>query len=157
MRLIIQRVREASVTADEAIVGRIEEGLLVLVGLHRQDTTADADELAKKLLSLRLFPTPETRWTNSLLDLPKHKLLLVSQFTLYASTEKGAKLDFHAAMSGPEAQVLFNYFVDKTKAALGDDRVYTGAFGRYMQIALVNDGPVTVTLESRSYLRAPCI
>jgi D-aminoacyl-tRNA deacylase len=153
MKLVIQRVKEATVTVEDQIVGSIKEGLLVLVGIHNKDTSMDVDEMSRKLVSLRLFSSPNSRWSLNLKD-SDNSVLLVSQFTLYSNTEKGSKPDFHDAMAGPQAECFFNAFVESVGLALGKSRVQTGAFGKYMNVSLVNDGPVTILLESKSFKKS---
>lgn len=151
MKLVIQRVLEASVHVQDTLVGAISRGLLVLVGIHRDDTEADLQELVRKLLSLRLFSSNDQKWSTNISDCKDLSVLLVSQFTLYGDVQKGSKVDFHQAMSGEAARIMFDKFVVAVKAALGEERVQTGAFGQYMKVSLVNDGPVTILLESKSF------
>lgn len=151
MKLVIQRVHEAAVHVNDTLVSSIHRGLLVLVGIHRHDTEADLDELARKLASIRLFSHQDQRWALSLKDDADLQLLLVSQFTLYGDSAKGSKVDFHNAMGGEAAVVLFDGFVGRMRGELGEERVKTGAFGQYMRVSLANDGPVTIVLESKAY------
>jgi D-aminoacyl-tRNA deacylase len=152
MKLVIQRVHEAAVHVNNALISSIPGGLLVLVGIHRHDTDTDLDELARKLASIRLFSHADQRWSHSLKDAQELQLLLVSQFTLYGDCAKGSKVDFHNAMGGEAAVVLFERFVGRMREELGEGRVKTGAFGQYMRVSLVNDGPVTILLESKAFL-----
>lgn len=158
MRVIIQRVKQASVAAHGTLVSAIDDGYLLLVGIHRNDTEHDALELARKLCSLCLFSTDQCkRWAMPITD-TEHKVLAVSQFTLYANCEKGCKPDFHAAMAGEMAVKLFDRFVEAVNALMaekkgGGEWVLKGAFGDHMQVSLVNDGPVTILLESKAFMR----
>ena len=143
MKLVIQRVTEASVTVDERIVGRIAApGLLVLVGVTHTDTAADAAKLARKVLGLRILNDEK-----SVLDTGA-PLLVVSQFTLYADTRKGRRPSWNAAAPRPVSEPLVTAFVEALRA--GGAEVATGVFGADMQVSLVNDGPVTLILDSDS-------
>ena len=145
MRAVVQRVSEASVRIDGDTVGEIGTGLCVLVGITHFDTTAEARRLADRLWNLRIFPDEEGKINRSAADgnLP---LLVISQFSLYADTSRGRRPSFVAAAPGEQAEPL----VDEVVAALRalGARVATGRFGAYMAVALVNDGPLTVTLET---------
>jgi D-tyrosyl-tRNA(Tyr) deacylase len=138
---------------NDRVVGAIEKGLCLLVGFGVNDTSAELPRMVSKILRLRLFPEPESteadagRWKCSLNDRADLSILAVSQFTLYARTDKGAKPDFHEAKPGAEARLLFDELVAQLRMKLSPDRVATGAFGEYMQVELVNDGPVTLLLE----------
>lgn len=100
------------------------------------------------MLKLRLFGTEEARWKQGVKDRPDLKILAISQFTLYARTDKGSKPDFHGAMMSEEAIVLFDKFVAGLREEIGEGRVETGAFGQYMEVSIVNDGPVTIIIDS---------
>ncbi|MCL2395127.1 MAG: D-aminoacyl-tRNA deacylase [Acidimicrobiaceae bacterium] len=145
MRAVVQRVSEASVRIDGDTVGEIGTGLCVLVGVTHFDTTAEARRLADRLWNLRIFPDEEGKINRSAADgnLP---LLVISQFSLYADTSRGRRPSFVAAAPGEQAEPL----VDEVVAALRalGATVATGRFGAYMAVALVNDGPLTVTLET---------
>ncbi|WP_297826634.1 D-aminoacyl-tRNA deacylase [uncultured Methanobrevibacter sp.] len=142
MKLVVQRVTRAGVEVDDEIVGKIDEGLMVLVGFGVNDTTKEADYLAKKLLKLRIFKDENGRMNRSVQDI-NGKLLLVPQFTLYASTKKN-RPSFHKAMNPESATELFEYF--KEKCSEGAE-VESGVFGAYMKVDLLNNGPVTILLE----------
>lgn len=142
MRLVVQRVTEASVEVDNSIVGEIKEGLMVLVGFGVTDTQKEADYLSKKLIKLRIFPDENGRMNRSVKDIGG-KLLLVPQFTLYASTKKN-RPSFHRALAPDKATELFNYFADKCSETVD---VETGEFGAFMKVQLLNNGPVTILLE----------
>ena len=145
MKALIQRVSRASVEVDEQTVGRIGRGLLVLVGVEKGDTDAQADKLLHKLLHYRVFSDAQGKM-NLNVQQAEGELLLVSQFTLAADTQKGLRPSFSSAASPEEGERLFNYLVAQAQAS--DVAVATGEFGANMQVALVNDGPVTFLLES---------
>jgi len=146
MRALIQRVSEASVTVDGATVARIGAGLLVFLGVGREDTEADVDVLVEKIPVLRIFEDEAGKMNRSLSDTSK-ALLAVSQFTLYADTRKGRRPSFVDAMAPEGARHLYGLFCRRCRA-LGLT-VEEGVFAADMQVALVNDGPVTIWLESR--------
>ena len=145
MRADIQRVSQASVVVDGEAVGRIDRGLLVLVGVSTTDGPADADWLADRLVGLRIFENDAGRFDASVVDVGG-AVLVVSQFTLYGDTRKGRRPSFTAAAPGPQAEPLYERVVAAI-AARGVP-VGTGRFGARMQVQLVNDGPVTILLDS---------
>ncbi len=145
MRVLIQRVTRASVTVDGEISGEIGPGLLALIGIAVADTTKEADYLADKMVNLRIFADEQGRMNRSALDI-QGELLLVSQFTLYGDCRKGRRPSFDAAAPPAAAKELYEYFVRKV-AGTGL-RVATGVFQAHMEVSLLNDGPVTLLLES---------
>ena len=145
MRAVIQRVTEASVLVDGSEVGSIGPGLVILLGVGREDDEADAQYLVDKILNLRIFADADNRFNRSALDVGA-EFLLVSQFTLYADTRKGRRPSFTQAALPPEAQELYDYTVERFRQA--NLKVATGRFGEYMQLRLQNDGPVTIILDS---------
>ena len=145
LRLIVQRVDNASVEVDGKITGQIEKGFMVLVGFGTTDTQREADYLASKLVKLRIFEDEEDRMNKSLLD-TGYELLLVPQFTLYASTKKN-RPSFHKSLNPGDASKLFEYFVEKCREYVHTE---SGVFGAHMNVSLVNNGPVTILLE-KSY------
>lgn len=147
MRVVVQRVREASVTVDGRICGKIGPGLLLLAGFEAEDSAADLDWMAGKLLRLRLFSDEQGIMNRSVQDIGGD-ILAVSQFTLFASVRKGNRPSWSRAARGEISQPLFDDFVARLQAGLGRP-VPTGVFGADMQVALINDGPVTLTLDSR--------
>ncbi len=147
MRVVIQRVSSASVTVEGRTVGAIERGLLVFVGIESADAPADGEWLAQKIAKLRIFPGETGQMDRSAVDIGG-SILLISQFTLHASTRKGTRPSFNAAARPEHAQPLYEEFVRQLSAALGRP-VATGEFGAMMQVALVNDGPVTLVLDSK--------
>jgi D-tyrosyl-tRNA(Tyr) deacylase len=146
MKALLQRVTSASVTIDGEVVGSIGRGLVVFVGVADGDSPKDADYLAQKLVNLRIFADAAERFNLSALDI-KAELLLVSQFTLLADTRKGRRPSFTEAAPPPQAEALFEQFVDEAKAS--GLKVATGRFQQYMQVEIHNDGPVTIMLDSR--------
>ncbi|NJO08124.1 MAG: D-tyrosyl-tRNA(Tyr) deacylase [Chloroflexaceae bacterium] len=145
MRAIVQRVSSASVTVQESIVGQIDTGLLVLIGVAEDDGPHEASLLADKTIALRIFADDDGRFNRSLRDVGG-AVLVVSQFTLYADVRKGRRPSFVAAADPEKASALVDAYIDALRAA--DIQVATGVFGAMMQVALVNDGPVTIILDS---------
>ena len=145
MRLVIQRVREAKVTVKESTTGSIRTGLLVLIGISRSDSTADADYLVDKLLGLRVFPDAAGKMNRNVQEV-HGSLLLVSQFTLYGDCRRGRRPSFDQAALPEDAEALYNHFVARVKQ--GPVPVETGIFQASMQVSLVNDGPVTILIDS---------
>jgi D-aminoacyl-tRNA deacylase len=145
MRLVLQRVKNASVTVGDETVSEIGAGLLLLVGVASGDGEAEADWLARKVSGLRIFNDREGKMNLSVRD-AGGEVLAVSQFTLLADTRKGKRPSFFGAAPLEEAERLFDYFCERLRAA-GASPVKTGAFGAMMDVALVNDGPVTIILE----------
>ena len=144
MKLVIQRVKKASVKVNKEIVGSIDKGLLVLVGIAHEDTEKTADYLAKKLCNLRIFEDENDKMNLSVKDV-NGKLLLVSQFTLYANCEKGNRPSFVDAAKPEIANKLYEYFCEK--CAENDLEIQKGIFGAHMEVELINDGPVTILME----------
>lgn len=145
MKIILQRVSEAAVTVDGSITGRINDGLLVLVGFGKDDTEAQLDYMVNKILKLRIFSDENDKTNLSVTDIGG-AMLVVSQFTLYWSCKKGTRPSFDGAMEPKRAEELYNIFVEKIKA--NGIKIETGIFGADMKVSLVNDGPVTVELEN---------
>ena len=146
MRAVIQRVTRASVAIDGEVVGEIEQGLVVLLGVARDDTKEDADYLVPKIVALRIFDDAEGRMYVSVKDLDGG-LLIGSQFTLYGDVRRGLRPSWSDAAAPEIAEPLYDYFVESTRKLLG--RVETGSFRKMMLVELVNDGPVTILLDSR--------
>ena len=142
---LIQRVKHASVAVDGEVIGQIDQGLLALVGVQKHDDKASADKLLKRMLSYRVFADAEDKMNLSLSDIGGG-LLLVSQFTLAADTQKGARPSFSSAASPDLGRELFEYVVNQARAQ--HPVVETGRFGADMQVSLLNDGPVTFWLET---------
>lgn len=146
MRVVIQRVKQASVKVEGSCVGKIGKGLLLLVGMGRDDTKAVADKYIDKIIKLRIFADEQGKTNLSLLDI-QGELLAVSQFTLYADCKKGNRPNFLLAADPDKARELYEYFLSSCKERLG--KVEAGEFGAEMQVELLNDGPFTIVLEDR--------
>jgi D-tyrosyl-tRNA(Tyr) deacylase len=146
MRAVVQRVTRASVTIDGEIVGEIKHGLVVLLGIARDDTNDDADYLVPKIIALRIFDDADGRMNVSVKDI-HGDLLIVSQFTLYGDVRRGLRPSWSDAAAPEIAEPLYDYFVESSRKLHG--RVETGSFRKMMQVELVNDGPVTILLDSR--------
>ncbi len=145
MRFVIQRVSKASVKVDEKIVGQIRNGFLVLIGIGQEDNKEIADFMINKMLKLRVFSDEQGKMNLSLNDV-KGELLLVSQFTLYANCKKGNRPDFLKSAKPEYANELYEYIISKCKE--NNKKVQTGIFGADMKVELLNDGPVTIILDS---------
>jgi D-aminoacyl-tRNA deacylase len=145
VRIVLQRVRNASVTVGEETISEIGPGLLLLVGVAQGDGQTEADWLAEKVAGLRIFNDAEEKMNLSLRD-TGGEILAVSQFTLLADTRKGKRPSFIRAAPPEEAEPLFDYFCESLRR-VGAGSVKTGTFGAMMDVALVNDGPVTIVLE----------
>ncbi len=145
MRVVIQRVDSASVSVDNKVVSAVNKGLLIFVGIHKDDTQKHSDYLIKKILNLRLFDADNKFASKSLKDLDL-EILLVSQFTLYADCKKGSRPSFDKAMPPRDAKVFYQNFINKFKNEY--PKIKNGIFGAYMKVSLINDGPVTIILDS---------
>lgn len=145
MKFVIQRVTEASVTVEDAAVGKIGQGYLVLIGVGKDDTTADADKLIQKMIGLRIFSDENGKTNLSLKDV-NGELLLVSQFTLYANCRKGNRPSFLDAGDPAKAEDLYEYIIRECRKKVTS--VEHGVFGGDMKVHLCNDGPFTILLES---------
>lgn len=141
---LLQRVTEANVAVDNEIIGAIEHGLMVLVGVEKNDTEAQADRLLERLLGYRVFADTEGKMNLSVADVAGG-VLLVPQFTLPADTQKGARPSFSSAASPDKGKRMFDYFVEQAKKKY--NKIETGRFGADMKVSLVNDGPVTFWLQ----------
>lgn len=146
MKALLQRVSHASVSVDGEEVGRIGRGLVVLIGVEREDSERDAQYVIAKTVNLRIFADAQSKFNLSALD-TKGELLLVSQFTLLADTRKGRRPSFDRAAAPAEAESLFEYCVQLARES--GLKVATGRFQEHMQVEIHNDGPVTVMLDSR--------
>ncbi|MFZ4766520.1 MAG: D-aminoacyl-tRNA deacylase [Roseimicrobium sp.] len=148
MRAVIQRVSEASVTIAGQVAGSIGAGFLVLVGIEDADTTEDSSWLATKIAKMRLFPDAEGKMNAGLAE-AQGRLLVVSQFTLHASTKKGNRPSFMRAARPEHAVPLYEHFLEQLEAQTGT-AVERGVFGADMKVALINDGPVTVWIDTQA-------
>ena len=147
MRIVIQRVREASVTIDGQVHGAIGQGLMILVGICDEDTDEDIDYLCRKVVQMRIFDDSEGVMNIPITELPDSGILVVSQFTLMASTKKGNRPSYIHASKPDFAVPMYEKFVAKLQELFGK-KIETGVFGADMQVALVNDGPVTIIMDS---------
>ena len=143
MRVIVQRVREASVSVDSKVVGKIGNGYMLLVGFTEGDNITNIEAMVKKIINLRIMDDENGVMNKSILD-TGGEILSISQFTLYADTTKGNRPSYIKALNGEEAVKLYNLFNEKLKNHI---KVETGKFGAEMEVSLLNDGPVTIILE----------
>ncbi len=149
MKALLQRVTRASVEVETDVIGRIDRGFVILLGVAAEDTQRDADYLADKVLNLRVFSDEESKFNLSALQVAAD-FLVISQFTLLADTKKGRRPSFTGAALPEQAEKIYDYFVNK----LGESglKVATGKFGAHMVVTIVNDGPVTIMLDSKEKL-----
>ena len=147
MRVVLQRISEASVTIDSNLKAQINHGLLILLGIETEDAQEDADWLVKKIISLRIFPDAEGVMNCSLQEV-QGEVLVISQFTLHASTKKGNRPSYIKAARPEQAVPLYNYFINQLEQLL-PQKIKSGIFGAAMQVALINDGPVTILMDSK--------
>ena len=150
MKVVIQRVSSASVTISENIVAQIDNGLLVLVGIEDDDSQEDINWLSQKIINLRIFADDNGVMNLSVKDI-EGELIIVSQFTLHASTKKGNRPSYIKASKPDIAIPMYEKFVKQMELELGK-KIQTGKFGADMKVALVNDGPVTIIIDSKSKL-----
>lgn len=148
MRIVIQRVSEASVTIDQQVAGEIQTGLLVLLGIEDADSQEDIDWLVKKLVNLRIFPDENGVMNTSVKDVDGD-VLLISQFTLHASTKKGNRPSYIKAARPEIAIPMYEAFIKSLETSLGKP-IQTGEFGADMKVRLLNDGPVTIGIDSKN-------
>jgi D-aminoacyl-tRNA deacylase len=146
MRAVIQRVKNAQVIVSEKIIGSIASGLLVLLGISREDNSDDADYLVEKTINLRIFDDQDGKMNRSLLDVGG-EMLIVSQFTLIADCRKGRRPSFTAAAEPAEAKNLYQYFIERVKEK--GIAVASGEFQAVMEVGLINHGPVTILMDSK--------
>lgn len=149
MKFVIQRVTRAQVTVDGEIVGKIDKGFLVLVGIGKTDNAAVADKMVQKLVNMRIFEDENGKTNLGLKDV-NGQLLVISQFTLYADCKKGNRPSFTEACAPQEADCLYNYILEKCREEI--ETVEHGIFGADMKVELLNDGPFTVILDSREIM-----
>ena len=145
MKFVIQRVKQASVKVEGSVIGEIEKGYLVLIGVSDKDTEAVADKMIKKMIGRRIFEDAEGKTNLSLADVGG-SLLLVSQFTLYANCKKGNRPSLIEAGAPDKANQLYEYIIEESKKSVSV--VQTGRFGAEMEVSLINDGPFTILLDS---------
>jgi D-tyrosyl-tRNA(Tyr) deacylase len=148
MRIVIQRVSEASVTIEQKIVAQINHGLLVLVGIEEEDTSEDGNWLVSKIVNLRIFPDNNNVMNLSVKDIDG-EIIAVSQFTLHALTKKGNRPSYIKAAKPEIAIPMYEKFISQLESELGK-KIQTGQFGADMKVALINDGPVTISIDSKN-------
>lgn len=148
MRIVLQRVSEASVKIDNEVKGEIGQGLLILLGIENTDNKSDADWLIQKINGLRIFTDKEGKMNHSIQDV-KGSMLLISQFTLFASTKKGNRPSYIQAARPEVAVPLYEYFTQQLELQT-QLHVETGIFGADMKVSLINDGPVTISIDSKN-------
>jgi D-tyrosyl-tRNA(Tyr) deacylase len=146
MRAVVQRVKSSSVTVDNEVVGKIEKGFNVLIGISKDDTIEDLKYIKDKIINLRVFEDENAKMNKSLIEV-EGELLLISQFTLYGDCRKGRRPNFMEALGGDEAKKLYDLFVDMCRQE--NIKVETGIFGADMKVDILNDGPVTLILDSK--------
>lgn len=146
MRAVVQRVKKAKVEVNSEITGEIDSGLLVFLGIGKEDTQKDADYLLDKIINLRIFEDENDKLNLSALDLNK-EIMLVSQFTLFGDCRKGRRPSFFEAAPPAEAEKIYDYFVKKAEES--KLKIATGEFQAMMDVNLINDGPVTILLDSK--------
>ena len=150
MKLVIQRCKKASVSVNEKQISAIGPGMLTLVGLHHEDTETDIQYCAKKLLAVKLWENDNGAPWRQHVKQKAFDILCVSQFTLYGTLSKKNQPDYKLAMKADQAQTMYNQFLHILKTGYDEDKIFDGAFGQMMDVALVNDGPVTLVIDSRS-------
>ena len=148
MKVVIQRVKESSVEIDNQIKAEIGKGLLVLIGISQEDNKLDVEWLANKVLNIRIFNDPDGVMNKSIIDI-KGEILIISQFTLMALTKKGNRPSYIKSASHEIAIPLYNYFIELLESKL-NNRTKTGIFGADMKVRLINDGPVTIIIDSKN-------
>ena len=148
MRIVVQRVSEASVRIDNEIVGQIDAGMMVLLGIEEADDQSDADWIIQKIVGLRIFNDEEGKMNKSIAEI-NGRFLVVSQFTLHASTKKGNRPSYIRAARPEEAIPLYEYVIHQLGIVTAT-KIETGKFGADMKVSLTNDGPVTVIIDSKS-------
>jgi len=146
MRVLIQRVKEARVTVEEKVVGEIGGGLLLFLGIHKDDHEGKIPWLVDKVVNMRIFEDSEGKMNRSVSDI-QGKVLVVSQFTLYGDCDKGRRPSFTETMSPPQARLCYESFLEQLRDKMGADTVEMGSFGSHMEVHLVNNGPVTFLLS----------
>ena len=148
MKVVIQRVKESSVEIDNKIKAEIGKGLLVLIGISQQDNKLDVEWLVNKVLNIRIFNDSDGIMNKSIIDI-KGEILIISQFTLMALTKKGNRPSYIKSASHEIAIPLYNYFIELLESKL-NNKIKTGIFGADMKVGLINDGPVTIIIDSKN-------
>lgn len=152
MKIVLQRVLQASVSVDGVCLGKIDEGLLVFLGVGKEDTKEIAEKMVQKMVKLRIFSDEDGKSNLSLQDIGGG-LLIISQFTLYADCRKGNRPSFVLAGDPQKANELYEYFIALAKEQISEDKVSHGEFGADMKVELLNDGPFTIVLDSDEILK----
>jgi D-tyrosyl-tRNA(Tyr) deacylase len=147
MKIVLQRVKQCTVSVNRKAAGRIGKGILLLVGVDQNDTPAQADFLAEKCANLRIFPDESGKMNLSAVDV-SGEALVVSQFTLFGDCDKGRRPNFSRAAGPDKGKMLYDYFVERLRTYI--PKVETGIFGAMMDVELINDGPVTLILEKEN-------
>eukprot|EP00041_Stephanoeca_diplocostata_P015083 m.285556 g.285556 ORF g.285556 m.285556 type:complete len:173 (-) comp19915_c0_seq1:356-874(-) len=150
MRAVVQRVLRSSVTVDGKVISAIDQGMCVLLGITHEDTDEDVDWICRKMLNTRLWPNEAGKEWGANVTSINGGILVVSQFTLYAKVSKGSKPDFHLAMPGDRSRILYSDVLARLEKAYKSDLVKGGQFGAMMEVSIVNDGPVTIILDSNN-------
>jgi D-tyrosyl-tRNA(Tyr) deacylase len=149
MRVVMQRVSEGKVTVEGRVTGEIGVGYVILLGIEKRDEGEDVDWLVRKTVGMRLFEDGEGKMNRTLEEV-EGSVLVVSQFTLHARVKKGTRPSFEKAARPEQAVPLYERFLEEMRGVLGEGRVAAGEFGAMMEVALVNDGPVTIVMDSRA-------
>lgn len=147
MRAVIQRVKQASVSIDNTLYSSINQGFLVLLGIAHNDKQRDMDYIIDKILNLRIFSDEDEKMNDNISSIDG-EILLVSQFTLYGDARKGRRPSYSSAANGDEAIMLYDQFIDKIRDIYQSEKIKTGKFAAKMDVSLINDGPVTILLDS---------
>ena len=146
MKFLVQKVSKAEVRVDNNVIGKINKGFMILIGIHKNDTIKEADKLISKVLKLRIFEDENDKINLSLKDVDG-KILAISQFTLYGNTEKGNRPSFINAAKGDVAEPLYDYIVQELSKNIKTEK---GKFGAFMEVDFINEGPVTIILEEEN-------
>ena len=148
MKVVVQRVNQASVTIGDKVINRISEGFLLLLGIEKEDNYDDSLWLVSKIINLRLFSDTELKMNHSILDV-NGEILVISQFTLHAKIKKGNRPSFVKAAKPEHAKIIYDHFICKLNAVLKKD-VKSGVFGENMSVKLINNGPVTIVIDTKN-------
>jgi D-aminoacyl-tRNA deacylase len=147
MRAVLQRVKKSSVTVDNEVISKINHGLLVLLGVRSSDVDSDLDYISDKILNLRIFSDENDKMNKSVIDV-NGEIIVVSQFTLYGDARKGRRPSFDTAANGNTANPIYEKLLEMLKSKYDKTKIFTGKFAAMMDVELINDGPVTILLDS---------
>ena len=147
MKVVLQRVQKASVIVDKKIISSIGNGLVLMLGIHKDDALENIEVLVEKIIQLRVFESGESKFENSITEI-QGEILVISQFTLFAETKKGRRPFFGQALNPIEAEKLYNQFILELKKKYNSEKVKSGEFGSKMTVEIYNDGPVTLILDT---------